>query len=52
MSINRDERESGKMFTMKFVYMLGIARPNHKMRPVKNPLPSVLAKSFVMRPSR
>lgn len=46
------ERELGRIHTMEFVYILGIASANHRARPVKNPLPSALTKSLTMRPSR
>ena len=40
-----------KMLAIEFVMVLGIARRNHKPRPLINPFPSALTMSLTIRPS-
>lgn len=47
----KDVGKIDKMLAIEFVMVLGIARRNHKPRPLINPLPSALTISLTIRPS-
>ena len=47
-----DALRTVKLFTIVFVYVLGMASKNHNPRPFRKPLPSALTMFFTSQPSK